>query len=444
MIQLYNSKTKQVEEFQPLRPHEVSMYVCGPTVYNHAHIGNARPLIVFDTLRRVFEANGYTVQYVSNYTDVDDKIINKAKEEGVSEKEIAERYIAAYQKIRDELNTEPLFATPRVTECMEEIIQFIQQLVEKGNAYEVEGDVYFRVLSVPTYGEISKQRIEDLMVGARIEENSKKENPLDFALWKKTEEGLRWNSPWSQGRPGWHTECVVMIHHIFGDAIDIHGGGADLRFPHHENEVAQARACYGNSIANFWLHNAMININGEKMSKSLGNVWWAKDVIEKLGANVVRWLMNSVHYRGECNLSDESIETAKTELGKVETALRQAMVKLECLQATDTEQLDAAAFERFLAAMNDDLNTPNAYAEIFETVKQLNTQLRQREIQLEKINGLTNALLKMLNVLGIKEERLILSEADRELFEKWSQAKKAKDFEHADQIRAQLIERGLL
>lgn len=443
MIKLYNSKTKQIEEFKPIKENEVSMYVCGPTVYNHAHIGNARPLIVFDTLRRVFEANGYEVKYVSNYTDVDDKIINKAKEEGVSEKEIAERYIAAYQKIRDDLNTEKLYATPRVTECMEDIIAFIDLLVKKGHAYEAEGDVYFRVMSIPTYGEISKQRVDDLLVGARIEENSKKENPLDFALWKKMEEGIRWESPWSMGRPGWHTECVVMINKIFGGEIDIHGGGADLRFPHHENEVAQSRGCFGHGIANYWLHNAMININGEKMSKSLGNVWWAKDVIEKLGANVVRWLMNSVQYRGECNLSDESIETAKTELAKVETALKQAMVKLETTSKTDIEKMDQESFNAFLEAMNDDMNTPNAYAVIFDTVKQLNGQVRQREINVDKVNGLVNSLLKMLNVLGIKEERLCLSEEDKALFEQWNTYKKAKDFENADKVRAVLMERGL-
>lgn len=443
MIKLYNSKTKQIEEFKPIKENEVSMYVCGPTVYNHAHIGNARPLIVFDTLRRVFEANGYEVKYVSNYTDVDDKIINKAKEEGVSEKEIAERYIAAYQKIRDDLNTEKLYATPRVTECMNDIIAFIDLLVKKGHAYEADGDVYFRVMSIPTYGEISKQRVDDLLVGARIEENSKKENPLDFALWKKMEEGIRWESPWSMGRPGWHTECVVMIDKIFGGQIDIHGGGADLRFPHHENEVAQSRGCYGHGIANYWLHNAMININGEKMSKSLGNVWWAKDVIEKLGANVVRWLMNSVQYRGECNLSDESIETAKTELAKVETALKQAMIKLETASKTDLTSMDHESFNRFLEAMNDDMNTPNAYAVIFDTVKQLNGQVRQREINVDKVNGLVNSLLKMLNVLGIKEERLSLNDEDKALFEKWNAYKKEKDFENADKVRAILIERGL-
>lgn len=443
MIRFYNSKTREIEEFKPIKENEVSMYVCGPTVYNHAHIGNARPIIVFDTLRRVLEANGYHVKYVSNYTDVDDKIINKAKEEGVTEKEIAERYIKAYQAVRDSLNAENLYATPKVTECMDDIIAFIDLLVKKGHAYEVEGDVYFRVNSVDTYGEISKQKIDDLLVGARIEENTKKENPLDFALWKRMEEGIRWDSPWSLGRPGWHTECVVMINKIFGNQIDIHGGGTDLRFPHHENEVAQSRACYGNSIANYWMHNAMININNEKMSKSLGNVWWAKDVIEKLGGNVVRWLMNSVHYRGECNISDEVIETAKTELGKVETALRQGMVKLEILKSTNTDIIDDS-FNRFLEAMNDDLNTPNAYAEIFETVKQLNNALRQRDVDLEKVNGLVNAIVKMLEVLGVIENRVHLSEEDLELFERWNEYKAQKDFAQADIVRNQLIERGLI
>ncbi len=442
MIRLYNSKTKNIEDFKPIHENEVSMYVCGPTVYNHAHIGNARPLIVFDTLRRVFEANNYEVKFVSNYTDVDDKIINKAKDEGVSEKEIAERYILAYQDIRKKLNTKDLYATPRVTEVMDDIIMFIKKLVDAGYAYESAGDVYFRVNKVETYGEISKQKIDDLLVGARIEENTKKESPLDFALWKKMDEGIRWQSPWSLGRPGWHTECVVMIHNVFNQEIDIHGGGMDLRFPHHENEVAQSKACYNNSIANVWMHNAMININGEKMSKSLGNVWWAKDVIENLGANVVRWLMNSVHYRKECNLSDEAIETAKTELHKIELVLKQAMVKLEILNETNFSQLDDS-FNIFLEAMNDDLNTPNAYAEIFEAAKQLNNNLRQRDVNVDKLNGLTNAILKMLDVLGIKINRIVLSDEDKNIFTKWDQLKKEKNFEEADKVRAILMERGL-
>ena len=442
MIQLYNSKTRKMEEFVSLKSNVVNMYVCGPTVYNHAHIGNARPIVVFDTLRRVLEANGYVVNYVSNYTDVDDKIINKANEENISEKEIAERYILAYQQVRDFLNTKPLYATPRVTECMEDIIAFIELLVKKGHAYESEGDVYFRVDSVSSYGEISKQKIDDLLVGARIEENNRKKNPLDFALWKKMDMGIRWQSPWSLGRPGWHTECVVMIHKIFGDEIDIHGGGTDLRFPHHENEAAQAHACYGNSLARYWIHNAMININGEKMSKSLGNVWWAKDVIAMLGGNVVRWMMNSVHYRGECNISDEVIETAKTELAKIETGLRQAQVKLLLIHAIDMEIIDES-YQAFLNEMNQDLNTPNAYVVIFEAVKQLNHQLRQREIDTLRINGLVNAVLKMLEILGIKEDRITLNDEDLKLFEQWNQFKENKDFENADKIRKQLMERGL-
>lgn len=442
MIRLYNTKTREVEEFKPIKENEVSMYVCGPTVYNHAHIGNARPIIVFDTLRRLFEAQGYKVKYASNFTDVDDKIINTAKKEGVEESVISNRYIDAYQKLRHDLNTLDLYAQPKVTETMEGIIAFIAELVAKGNAYAVDGDVYFSVESIPNYGQISKQRIDDLLVGARIEENRLKRNPLDFTLWKKTDEGIRWESPWSLGRPGWHTECVVMIDDVFKGQIDIHGGGMDLRFPHHENEVAQSEACHHHAIANVWMHNAMININGEKMSKSLGNVSWAKDVVEQLGANVVRWLMLSVQYRGELSFSEEAIETAKTELTKVETALRQAMVKLECLNASDETPMNDLV-ERFLAAMNDDLNTPNAYAEIFEAVKQLNNQLRQRELDLDFINGLVNAIFKMLDVLGIKEERLHLSKEDKTLFEQWNQYKKEKDFESADRIRAQLIDRGL-
>ncbi len=443
MIKLYNSKHKQIEEFVPIKENEVSMYVCGPTVYNHAHIGNARPIVVFDTLRRVFEANGYAVKYVSNYTDVDDKIINKAKEEGVDEQVISERYISAYNKVREALNTLTPFATPKVTDCMEDIIAFIAKLVEEDYAYAVDGDVYFRVDKAQAYGEISKQKIEDLLVGARIDENTKKENPLDFALWKKTQEGLRWDSPWSQGRPGWHTECVVMIQDVFHSEIDIHGGGADLRFPHHENEVAQSRACYHHGLAHYWLHNAMININGEKMSKSVGNVWWAKDVIDQLGSQVVRWLMNSVHYRGECNLSDESIDTAKTELNKVLQALKSAMVKLELSQVKYEAHMDKS-YDIFLAAMSDDMNTPNAYAQIFETVKKLNGSLRQREIDSALIQGYVNSLLKMLNVLGIDVERIQLTEEDRNLFEQWNNAKKEKNFEVADQLRLSLSERGLL
>ena len=443
MIRLYNSKTLAVEEFKPIKDGEVSMYVCGPTVYNYAHIGNARPMVVFDVLKRLFEAEGYHVTYVSNFTDVDDKIINKALEENVSEEVIAQRYIDAYQAVRSQLNTELPDITPRVTETMEEIIGFIEELVKSGHAYEVNGDVYFSVDSVPTYGEISHQHTDQLEAGARIEENDQKKNPYDFALWKKTEKGIKWDSPWGPGRPGWHTECVVMINNNLGSKIDIHGGGMDLRFPHHENEAAQQEALHHNALANYWVHNAMVNINGEKMSKSLGNTLWAKDVVEKLGTNLTRWLMSSVHYRKELNFSDETIETARKELEKVLTPIRQADIKA-ALAGAELGEADEAAYREFLDQMDDDMNTPNAYTVIFETIKKLNGSLRQRDIDWKLAGSYRNAVVKMLNVLGIEPEKVNLTEEDKELFHSWNAAKAAKDFAAADVYRAKLMEKGLI
>lgn len=444
MIRLYNTRTLNVEEFKPIKEGEVSMYVCGPTVYNYAHIGNARPMVVFDVLKRLFEAEGYKVTYVSNFTDVDDKIINKALEEGVGEEAIAERYIDAYQAVRQQLNTELPDITPRVTETMDQIIAFIDDLVRAGHAYEVNGDVYFSVDSVPTYGEISHQKPDQLEAGARIEENEQKRNPFDFALWKKTDKGIKWNSPWGEGRPGWHTECVVMINNNLGPMIDIHGGGMDLRFPHHENEAAQQEALHGNALANYWIHNAMVNINGEKMSKSLGNTLWAKDVVEKLGTDLTRWLMSSVHYRKELNFSDETIETARKELDKVLTPIHQADIKAALAGVEMNAEADASLYREFLDQMDDDMNTPNAYTVIFETIKKLNGSLRQREIDWNAAGAYRNAAVKMLKVLGIDVKPVVLSEEDRELFAGWNAAKAEKDFAKADKFRAKLMERGLL
>ena len=444
MIRLYNSRTLKVEDFEPIKEGQVSMYVCGPTVYNYAHIGNARPMVVFDVLKRLFEAEGYKVTYVSNFTDVDDKIINKALEEGTTENVIAERYIEAYQDVRKQLNTELPDITPRVTETMDEIISFVDALVEKGNAYEVDGDVYFSVDSVPTYGEISHQKLDMLEAGARIETNDQKKNPYDFALWKKTEKGIKWDSPWGEGRPGWHTECVVMINDNLGSMIDIHGGGMDLKFPHHENEAAQQEALHGNPLARFWIHNAMVNINGEKMSKSLGNTMWAKDVVEQLGTNLTRWLVSSVHYRKELNFSDETIETARKELEKVLNPVKQADIKAALAGAEMGEGYDEAAWRAFLDAMDDDMNTPNAYAVIFDTVKKLNQSLRQREIDFSAAGLYRNAVEKMLDLLGIVVVKPVITDEDRELFAKWNEAKKAKDFASADVYRAKLTEKGLL
>ena len=444
MIRLYNTKTLQIEEFKPIHEGHVDMYVCGPTVYNYAHIGNARPMIVFDVLKRLFEAEGYSVTYVSNFTDVDDKIIKKAAEENTTEAVIAQRYIDAYQEVRTLLNTELPDITPRVTETMDKIIEFIDKLVKTGHAYEANGDVYFSVESVPTYGEISHQHLDQLEAGARIETNDQKKNPYDFALWKKTDMGIKWNSPWGEGRPGWHTECVVMINDNIGDCIDIHGGGMDLKFPHHENEAAQQEAMHGNTLANYWVHNAMVNIDGQKMSKSLGNTMWAKDVVLSLGTNLTRWLVSSVHYRKELNFSDETIETARKELDKVLTPLKQAYIKAALADYVMGDDFDKESYRAFLDCLDDDMNTPNAYAVIFETVKKLNQTLRQREIDFAQVTLYRNAVEKMLNVLGIVVDKPVIGETEKELFAKWNQAKADKDFDSADKYRNELAEKGLL
>jgi cysteinyl-tRNA synthetase len=444
-MRLYNSKTLKVEEFIPIKENEVSMYVCGPTVYNHIHIGNARPIVVFDTLRRVFEASNYKVNYVSNFTDVDDRIIQKAKEEGVSEIEIANRYMEAYNEVRHSLNTLELSAAPQVTQTMDEIIRAIQDMVDRGYAYEVDGDVYFSVQKVKEYGELSHQNIEDLQVGARVDENDKKENPLDFALWKRTDQGIQWDSPWGKGRPGWHTECVVMIDNEFKhEKIDIHGGGKDLKFPHHENEVAQCFALHNHDLANYWLHNGMLNFDGEKMSKSIGNVVWAKDVIEMLGSNVVRWFLLSVRYRDTLNYNEQTLETAKTELSKIQTSLRQAQLKVIFNNLNTNNDVDVDMFTKFLEAMSDDMNTPNAYAEIFEANKQLNQEVRKNPLDEAKLSMLINTLEKMLDILGIKFEEVVVSEEDKENYCLWNEAKANKDFETADVYRAKLIEKKLI
>ncbi len=444
-MKLYNSYTLQTEEFKPIKENEVSMYVCGPTVYNHAHIGNARPIVVFDTLRRTLEALGYKVKFVSNFTDVDDKIINKAIEEGVSETVIANRYIEAYNDVRKNLNVIPVDVTPRVTETMDEIIEFIDKLVQNGSAYEVNGDVYFSVDSDEKYGELSHQNPDDLMSGARIEENEQKKNPLDFALWKKTEKGIQWDSPWGKGRPGWHTECVVMIGKEFGgNMIDIHGGGKDLKFPHHENEMAQSEMVNGHHLANYWIHNGMLETKGGKMSKSLGNTQWAKDVIAENGVNYTRWLLLSARYRDALIYEQETFDTVKAELAKITQILKQVEVKAQLADVEFDTVYNEDLYGQFLDAMADDLNTPNAYKVIFDTVKVLNQDLRVREIDWEKTGRDYNALQKELSVLGICFEKVILSEEDREIYHNWEKARSEKDFEKADIYRNQLMEKGII
>lgn len=443
-MKLYNSLTLKVEELKTIKEGKVSMYVCGPTVYNHAHIGNARPIVVFDTLRRTLQAEGYEVKFVSNYTDVDDKIINKAIEEGVDERVIADRYIKAYNDVRNSLNIIPVDVTPRVTETMDEIIAFIQKLVDKGNAYVVDGDVYFSVESDPKYGELSHQKLEDLNNGARVEVGDLKKNPQDFALWKKTDKGIKWDSPWGKGRPGWHTECVVMIDKEFGGMIDIHGGGKDLKFPHHENEVAQCECVNNHHLANYWVHNGMLETKGGKMSKSLGNTQWAKDVIEQYGANLVRWFLLSGKYRDSLIYDDETFNAAKTELTKIETIIKQIEVKKQINDIIFREDRNEEKFSEFIEQMKDDLNTPNAYMVIFDTVKILNQLLRAKDIDWRSIYQYYNSLLDMLNILGIYIPQTVLSEEDVANYNKWNEAKANKDFETADKYRAILTEKGIL
>ena len=442
-MKIYNTKTLKKEEFKPITEGEVKMYVCGPTVYDNVHIGNVRPVVVFDTLRRTFEELGYKVKYVSNYTDVDDKIIRRSKELGISEKELTDKMIAAYNDIRHKLNAADLYKTPRVTETMDEIISFIDGLVDKGAAYEKDGDVYFRTSSVADYGSLSNQNLDDLQVGARIEENDLKESPLDFALWKKTEAGIKWPTRYSIGRPGWHTECVVMINKELGSLIDIHGGGKDLKFPHHENERAQSMAINESELANYWVHSGMIDINGVKMSKSLGNFITAKDILSKVDPMVLRWFLLATQYRDDVNVSDEIIESSKAELTKIITAYKQACVKLE-VNDIKVDGVDEDAYKRFMDAMADDLNTPNAYAVIFEIVKNINQLLRVKEINFEALGKEVNTLVRCMNVLGIVLPDMTMSDDDKKMYQEWMDAKSVKDFKKADELRAQLSQKGIL
>ncbi len=444
-MNLYNSKTNSVETFTPIHKGKVSMYVCGPTVYNHPHIGNARPIVVFDLLRRILIELGNEVHYVSNYTDVDDRIIQKAKDEGLDETQIAGRYIAAYEDVRRGLFADAVDAKPKVTENMDEIIAFIEELIELEFAYESNGDVYFRVNKVKDYGAISSQNIDALKIGARIEENMQKESSLDFVLWKDTnDEGIKWDSPWGQGRPGWHTECVVMIQDEFNtNLIDIHGGGQDLKFPHHENESAQAKAVHHHDIANYWVHNAMLNIDGEKMSKSLGNVTWAKDYIQQFGGNVTRYLLLSTHYRLILNISDDVLAQAQKEIQKFEGIFKQVSLKLSSQGDTLGQEHDEDLFNDFMDQLKDDMNVANALVHVNETVKKINQALRS-QYDFEAISRPMNTLIKMMNVLGLDFKLTQFTDEEKTLLSDWDIAKAEKRFEDADKLRVALIEAGVL
>lgn len=447
-MRLFNTLTNKKEEFKPIEEGKVSIYICGPTVYNHAHIGNTRPMIVFDVLRRTFEYLGNDVTFVSNYTDVDDKIIKAAKAEGITEKELTDKYIKAYEDVRAGLNIEDPTYKPRVTETMPEIIDFIQALIDKGYAYEVDGDVYFRVTKVKEYGMLSGIKVEDLIAGASDRtlsvDDKKKESTTDFALWKKTNEGIQFDTPWSKGRPGWHTECVVMINKLFKDGkIDIHGGGQDLKFPHHENEIAQSMAYNGHPIANYWMHNQMINIDGEKMSKSLGNVLWAKDLIVEFGCNVFKWLMLSTHYRNPLNMTDDVIAGVRKEVSKVENATKNASLYLQ-VNHVPAHDYKKETVDAMVTALEDDLNTSLALTQILDQVKVLNQVMRVREKDDDVIATEYATLVKMGDVLGFLFEGTKLSEEDIALYEEWNAYKKEKNFDEADRVRKELTERGIL
>lgn len=447
-MRLFNTLTNKKEEFKPIEEGKVSIYICGPTVYNHAHIGNTRPMIVFDVLRRTFEYLGNDVTFVSNYTDVDDKIIKAAKAEGITEKELTDKYIKAYEDVRAGLNIEDPTYKPRVTETMPEIINFIQALIDKGYAYEVDGDVYFRVTKVKEYGMLSGIKVEDLIAGASDRtlsvDDKKKESTTDFALWKKTNEGIQFDAPWSKGRPGWHTECVVMINKLFKDGkIDIHGGGQDLKFPHHENEIAQSMAYNGHPIANYWMHNQMINIDGEKMSKSLGNVLWAKDLIVEFGCNVFKWLMLSTHYRNPLNMTDDVIAGVRKEVSKAENATKSASLYLQ-VNHVPAHDYKKETVDAMVNALEDDLNTSLALTQILDQVKVLNQVMRVREKDNDVIATEYATLVKMGDVLGFLFEGTKLSEEDIALYEEWNAYKKEKNFDEADRVRKELTERGIL
>lgn len=459
MIKIYNTLTRKLEEFKPVKEGQVSMYVCGPTVYNYIHIGNARPAIFFDTVRRYFEFRGYKVNYVSNFTDVDDKIIKRANEEGITSDEVAEKYIKAYFEDTAKVNLkEEGMIRPKATEHIGGMIKIIKSLIEKGHAYESQGDVYFDVESYKDgYLGLSHQNLEDLRSGARIEISEIKKSPLDFALWKKAKEGEpSWNSPWGKGRPGWHIECSAMSHKYLGDTFDIHGGGQDLIFPHHENEIAQSKCGCGGDYARYWMHNGYINVNGEKMSKSLGNFFLLRDVLEHYDGRVVRLFVLSSHYRKPIDFSDAELTQAKTSLERIENAVmrgKEALVNVKadgnsCVELK--EQL-AVAKEKFIAAMDEDFNTSMGLGAIFELVKELNKAVDNpinndgAEVVKESVEYIINVMEEALGV-KLKLETVVgnmTSELIEFILELRREARDEKNWAMSDKIRDRLAEMGI-
>lgn len=456
MIRIYNTLSKKKEDFIPLEEGKVRMYVCGPTVYNFIHIGNARPMIVFDTVRRYLEHKGYEVNFVSNFTDVDDKIIKKANEEGVSAEEISQRYIAECKKDMEGMNIKPATTHPLATQEIDGMIAMISDLIEKGYAYAVNGTVYFRTRKFKDYGKLSHKNLDDLQAGNRsllVSGEDEKEDSLDFVLWKPKKEGEPyWTSPWGDGRPGWHIECSVMSKKYLGEEIDIHGGGEDLIFPHHENEIAQSEACCGHVFSRYWMHNAFLNIDNRKMSKSLGNFFTVREISEKYDLQVLRFFMLNAHYRSPLNFSAELMEASKNALERIQTAVdnlkflaehasSQEMTEEEAARAEEAAKYEAA----FDSAMDDDFNTADALAAIFDLVKFANTTAGENSSR-AYVFALRTRIQGLCDIMGLiteKKEELLDAEIEQLIGERQA-ARKAKDFARADEIRAQLLEKGII
>jgi cysteinyl-tRNA synthetase len=456
MIRIYNTLTRKKENFIPLEEGKVRMYVCGPTVYNFIHIGNARPMIVFDTVRRYMEHKGYEVNFVSNFTDVDDKIIKKAIEEGVTADEISKRYIAECKKDMEGMNVKPATTHPLATQEIDGMIEMISALIEKGYAYAVNGTVYYRTRKFKEYGKLSHKNLDDLQGGNRsllVSGEDEKEDPLDFVLWKPKKEGEPyWGSPWGDGRPGWHIECSVMSKKYLGEQIDIHGGGEDLVFPHHENEIAQSEACSGKEFSKYWMHNAFLNIDNKKMSKSLGNFFTVREISEKYDLQVLRFFMLNAHYRSPLNFSADLMESSKNALERIQTAVDNLKYVAEHTQATELSADEAAKVEEakqfeenFDASMDDDFNTADAIAAIFDLVKFANTNVGEGSSKAfaEALRGKIQGLCDVLGIITEKQAELLDEEIENLIAERQA-ARKAKNFARADEIRGLLLEKGII
>ena len=437
-MRIYNSLTDKIEEFKPIKEGKVTMYVCGPTVYNYVHIGNMRPVMTFDMVYNYFKYLGYDVTYASNFTDVNPKIIAAAKELKIAEREVADKFIKAYLEDLNNYNCSKIDERPRVINHMDDIFNFITKLIEKGYAYENDGDVYFRISKTLDYGILSNQNKDELNSGARVDIDVKKEDPLDFALWRKTEEGEQFDSPWGKGIPGWHTECVVMINSLFGEKIDIHGGGVDLKFPHHENEIAQSMALNNNHLANYWMHNGHINVDGEKMSKSLGNFILAKDFIKLHKPNIIKIALFKTHYRLPLNFTDELFSEASTIDEKIYNALKQANVKVNMDNLEYNYDIKDKTFEEY---MDDDFNTPNVISYLLELVKSLNNEIRNKG---ENVLEYASKILVITKILGLKYELVKFSDEDKDDYQKWLEYRNNKNFGNADIYREKLIQKNIL